>query len=64
MADQPIIVSAMVFTSNEEHAAKAAEVFGRVAVGLVLEGIDVSVRLSIDRDDENDEEEVGPTDGG
>lgn len=40
-----IAISASVFTESPEEAAKAAEALARVAAGLVLDGIDVSVNM-------------------
>lgn len=49
-----LAVSADVFTENQEHAAKAAEVLARAAVGLLLDGVQVTVSMSV-LDEEDDE---------
>jgi hypothetical protein len=48
-----IVISASVVTENPDHPAKAAEVFGRAAAGLVLEGIAVSVSMGVPDDEED-----------
>jgi hypothetical protein len=49
-----IVITASVVTENPDHAAKAAEVFGRAAAGLVLEGIAVAVSMGVPGDQDND----------
>lgn len=49
-----IAISASVFTDSHEEAAKAAEALARVAAGLVLDGIEVSVNMyRLSTDEEN-----------
>jgi hypothetical protein len=49
-----VVISASVVTENPDHAAKAPEVFGRAAAGLVLEGIAVSVSMGVPDDEGED----------
>ena len=49
-----IAICASVFTEDHEEAAKAAEALARVAAGLVLDGIDVSVNMHRLTDEEDD----------
>jgi len=50
-SDPLMVISATVVTANSEHAAKAAEILARAAVGLVLDGIDVSVSMGVPTDE-------------
>lgn len=57
MAASSIVVSLTVVTENQHHATRAAESFARVATGLVLDGIDVSLSLTdLEADDDVDED--------
>jgi hypothetical protein len=50
-----VFVSASVITRVPEHALKAAEVLGRAAAGLLLDGISVSVNMhTIEEEDGSD----------
>jgi len=53
-----VVVSATVVTENPEHVVKAAEILGRAAAGLGLDGISVSLTIGIP-----DEEEEADSDG-
>jgi hypothetical protein len=52
-----IVVSLTVVTDDPEHATRAAEAMARVATGLVLDRINVSLSLGVAEDEEE-------TDGG
>lgn len=45
MDEEEIVISCYVYTKNAEHAIKAAEAFTRLATGLILDGINVSVSM-------------------
>lgn len=47
-----IVISASVVTENPEHANRAAEVLGRAAAGLVLDGINVNLSMGIPEDEQ------------
>lgn len=50
-----LVVSVSVVTANENDAVKALEAFARVAAGLALDGLPVSVTIgSVEDDDDED----------
>lgn len=53
-----LVISLQVVTESQGDATRAAEAFARVATGLVLDGIDVSLDLTeLEADDELELEE-------
>ena len=46
MSTNTLMVEATVCTDNPDHAAKAAEVFSRAALGLALDGISADIAMS------------------
>jgi hypothetical protein len=54
-----VVISATVVTDDPEHLVKAAEVLGRAAAGLGLEGIDVSLSITTVPDDPDEAEPGG-----
>lgn len=50
--DRSIVVTLTVVTENDEHAIRAAEAMIRVASGLVLDGVNVSLSLAAVPDDD------------
>ncbi len=43
--EDTMVISCSIVTDDHEHAVKAAEALARVAAGLVLDGISVSVSM-------------------
>lgn len=54
-----IVVNMHCHTSNREAAIKVVETFSRMMVGLALDGIDVSINVSVMEEFEEEYEEVG-----
>lgn len=46
MSEQTIAVSVTVYTTDPQEVAKAAEVLGRAAAGLALDGISTSMNIT------------------
>lgn len=49
------VVSATVVTEDPEHVVKVAEAFSRVAAGLGVQGISVTVSIGVMEDDDDDD---------
>ena len=54
--DRVMVISATVVTSDPEQATRAAEVFGRAAAGLILDGINVTINMGIPEDEPEPED--------
>jgi hypothetical protein len=57
MAGRSLVITLSVVTESQANATRAAESFARLATGLVLDGIDVSLSLlELEADDDELEE--------